>query len=366
MQISKEAVDTWCSGRSRPSPEKLGRLVTILEEHGIPPAHLRDLLADALTAWGLDESVTRNYLGLHRVPIRHDAFVIVAWDLRSELQQVAATLVRKNLSEAGREVVVLDCCGSPAMRRHYLQVLVPSLQPAGLIVSKFGRGTTEIDAVALQFAQLGVPTVYFQEGPRLLPDNAGYVSWDDYHLGYRGGQDACLHRPRKIGIVFYDGVTIQSSRKAGFEAALKDSGQSPDVVKSLSTPITMDPFHDDLLLNRIQRFLDEEQPDLVFTPSPIVAFTLIQAANLPQSSSRRKFSVLAPGCPGWMTSWMRSSAQPELRIVHIPVERAARESAELVLKLSGGTSLSKEERIVQIDPEPNSLLTHTQKTPTKR
>ncbi|MBI4307914.1 MAG: substrate-binding domain-containing protein [Chloroflexi bacterium] len=355
VDVSKDAINSWCSGRSRVDLRHLSRLVLVLREAGIPPGQLLDLVFAQLARYGMTGDIVRLLRDAGQ-PSEHGPVFLLGSHLNSGSHQLLARGLYDALrAGSGTQVVNLDSRGRPDILEYYLTLTLQS-RAGGVIIalSPFQEYRFhKLDEVAQQLASHEIPCVFVNTGLPAPPPGAGIVQIDDYRAGVMATEILWARGHRDIYAIAADRRIGQPERVQGYCDAMRRSGGTPRVLWTLAQDGGGQPS---AAADRPDTRVAAELAAADAQVSAILAFNadvtkeVLRALRQRGRTPGKDISIMAMGC--W--DWMHDIALPPITHVALPYYEAGQQAGRL-LQVMTTRDLPASERTVVISLTADAL-----------
>ena len=338
--VSIEAVENWCSGRTRVSPHHMARLLEFLVSCSevVSDATLAGLLTNQLRSQGFgDEVMARAGSGLVALRKRNGYVIFITSDLGNHHQGNLGHLLQNLFLHEGISVLMLDYhSDSEALKTQVQRAL--DLNPLALVVIAPANAETSA-YISSVIDQRDVPCVFLFGGPDELPASQASVLWDEAAVMDRGADVIWESGCRKIVSVYFDqDYPTQMGLNGAFP--LTDGEGSPD---ETGAAVQRKVFSQSMqgALHQIVDYLDRGDVDGLVVRSTFLLPLICGALDDRNLSYPNDVSLIGFA---W-GSWIEGLVRPPVTYFELPLLQTAKAVQQAVSRLIRNRRLEQSERV---------------------
>ncbi len=335
--VSREAVDNWCSGRTKIGIDKLLSVIEAFEGSGLATSELQKIVFSHMDIHGLPPQRIARYLA---GDIAVNTHWIVCWNSQAAATRVIAGSAAEMLRLRNARSVTIDCEGSvdTLMR---VQGLLNTCDAGGILyVGVPWQRCPEAEAL-LGVSDGRVPPLVFARGTPANVDRlrgrVASIEWREDNMGFAAASLLIEHGHTRLLVVLNPDRATHLMRMDGIRRAAETLRPGLRVeVECVPIPAAIaDHNVTEYTSQRLQLLLAGRMAQGVITGSPNLTGAVCAAAQRAGVRWPKDFSIVSIGGEPWMSD----IAYPPITFVCVPATAAGRQAAELIIQKSHATSV---------------------------
>ena len=330
--VSREAVDNWCSGRTKIGIDKLLAVIEAFEGCGLATSELQQIVFSHMDIHGLPPQRIARYLA---GDIATNTHWIVCWNSQAAATRVIAGSAAEVLHLQNAKSVTIDCEGSvdTLMR---VQGLLNTCEAGGILYIgvPWQRYPEAQDLIGA--SDRPTPSLVFARGTPgnvdRLRGRVASIEWREEDMGFAAASQLIEQGHTHLLVVLSPDRATHLMRLDGIRRAAETLRPGLRVeVECVPIPAAIaDHNVTEYTSQRLQLLLAARMAPGVIAGSPNLTGAVCAAAQRAGVRWPKDFSIVSIGGEPWMSD----IAYPPITFICVPATAAGRQAAELIIQKS--------------------------------
>jgi len=333
LGVSEDAIDNWCSGRTKVALWHLDALNRILRNKGAPVEAIRQLTVLQLQDHGLsDRWVNESFADVDDPESAAHTVLFLANDLSLQISARLANFFKRVLGERGLRLHTMDISDGDQQVAKFLSRLA-SAPYYGVIVGELTLTQQRLSAIAGRLDQLRRPTVYLANTVPGLPSTACALEWPHEAVAEKATNILISAGHRRIGFVSSHSNRATTDRRTGYAQALVKAGLTREPAMAVEVGGFSD-TGDDAELDRVTQMIASQRATGIVASGNAATSILLRAVKKQNLAWPNEISIVALG---WI-DWISDIVEPPLTCVTVPLGELCYLAVDLLGRLVSSRS----------------------------
>jgi len=345
LQCSEDAINSWCCGRSRISPDRLSSICSLLSMKGsLSDSQVKQIYQKAIESYGFSPTWPPGNSATGK-----EITLCLSGSLSRRKELLALEIISGYLSKLNQQVFIFRCGNDIDTVLSCLD-MVEGMVIGNVVMCGISLPPTIYTLILDKMNAHQIPVALVAtDCPKEVVQsyrNAVAATWSNYELAYKATSSLIKAGHTRIGTVH---LIKHEARLNGYLQALKDNNTTIDPTLILQqstsgTPVASQSITDEKLMGQLESFLLQDNATAVFAPSELL--TLAIPLLLVKHGKRLYDDISLCGLA--YRGWIGQGLHLPLTYLSYPIEEVTHKALEILVRSSMMGELSPEERYVDV------------------